>query len=478
MQHYDVIVIGAGPGGYVAALRAAQLGLTTACVESWRSVDGDPALGGTCLNVGCIPSKALLETSHLFAEIKDEAKQHGIHTSAASINVAEMMARKDRIVVRMTQGIRSLLKKNAVDLLAGHGAILAESGADHYRIAVSLETQDEPLVVAAKHVIIATGSKPAILPSATADNLKIVDSTGALSFSEAPRRLGIIGAGAIGLELGSVWKRLGTEVTLLEALPSFLAPVDEQISKQAYQIFTQRQGLEIKIGARVTGVGSNNQEVIVMYEDAEGKRQISVDKLIVAVGRVPHTEGLGAKDCGLQLDDRGFIKVDDACRTNLPNVYAIGDVIGGAMLAHKASEQGVAVAERIAGHATPINHALMPWIIYTWPEIAWVGMTEQTLKAQDVAYCVGTFPFSANSRANVMGRTEGMVKIIADRHTDSVLGVHILGPNASELIAEAVLAMAFDASSEDIARTIHSHPTLSEAVHEAALGVDGRTLHI
>ncbi len=478
MQHYDVIVIGAGPGGYVAAIRAAQLGLTTACVESWRSADGETALGGTCLNVGCIPSKALLETSHLFAEIKDDASRHGIHTSAASINVAEMMARKDRVVNRMTQGIHGLLKKNAVDLLAGHGAILAESGVDHYCLAVSPDGGDEPLVVSAKHVIIATGSTPAKLPSATVDNNKIVDSTGALSFSEVPRRLGVIGAGAIGLELGSVWKRLGAEVTLLEALPSFLAPVDEQIAKQAYQLFTRRQGLDIKIGARVTGVGSNNQEVIVVYEDAEGKGQISVDKLIVAVGRVPNTEGLGVEACGLAVDEGGFIKTDENCCTNLPHVYAIGDVAGGAMLAHKASEEGIAVAERIAGHATPINHALIPWIIYTWPEIAWVGMNEQTLKSRHINYRVGTFPFAANSRANVMGDAEGMVKLLADQHTDRVLGVHMLGPNASELIAETVLAMAFDASSEDIARTIHSHPSLSEAIHEAALGVDGRALHI
>ena len=481
MKNYDVIVVGAGPGGYVAAIRCAQLGLSTACVESWTKENGKPVLGGTCLNVGCIPSKALLESSHHFSYLKNDAEDHGINVSSTSMNVSKMIARKDKTVQMLTQGITSLLKKNNIDLLHGRGRITSQNESGHYQIEVSPPTNEEEtetITASAKHIIIATGSVPTIIPSAKVDNDRIVDSTGALAFDETPRKLGIIGAGVIGLELGSVWGRLGSEVIILEALDSFLEPVDDQLSNEAYKILSN-QGLDIRLGARVTGTGSNNQEVIVIYEDAEGeKQQISVDKLIVAVGRTPNTEGLGAEAAGLGLEARGFIKVDEHCQTNLPNVYAIGDVVRGPMLAHKASEEGVAVAEKIAGQPGHINRDTIPWVIYTWPEIAWVGMTEQTLQDRGVDYKIGTFPFAANSRASASGESTGLVKILADSKTDRILGVHILGSNASELISEAVLAMEFDASSEDIARTIHGHPSLSEAIHEAALNVDNRALHI
>jgi dihydrolipoamide dehydrogenase len=479
MKNYDVIVIGAGPGGYIAAIRCAQLGLSVACVESWSKENGKPALGGTCLNVGCIPSKALLESTHHFSYLKNDAADHGINVSGASMDVNKMIARKDKTVQILTTGIASLFKKNNIDLLHGRGRISAQDNSGHYLIEVSpSSTEDEETITASgKNIIIATGSEPSKIPPAKVDNDRIVDSTGALAFNETPRKLCIIGAGVIGLELGTVWNRLGSEVVILEALETFLEPVDDQLSDEAYKILT-KQGLDIRLGARVTGTGSNNQEVIVIYENTEGKQQISFDKLIVAVGRSPNTEGLDAEACGLTLDEKGFIEVDNQCQTNLPNVFAIGDVVRGPMLAHKASEEGVAVAERIAGQNGHVNYQTIPWVIYTWPEIAWVGMTEQELENNGVDYKVGTFPFIANSRARATGDTSGMVKILADSQSDKILGVHILGPNASELISEAVLAMEFDASSEDIARTIHGHPSLSEAIHEAALDVDNRALHI
>ncbi|MFB3116976.1 MAG: dihydrolipoyl dehydrogenase [Gammaproteobacteria bacterium] len=479
MKNYDVIVIGAGPGGYVAAIRCAQLGLSTACVESWSEKSGKPALGGTCLNVGCVPSQALLESTHHFSHLKNNAVDHGINVSGASMNVIKMIARKDKIVQMLTQGIAGLFRKNNIQLLHGCGRITSqdETGQYHVEVLPAGIEGGERLTASAKHIIIATGSVPSTIPPAKVDNKRIVDSTGALAFDETPRKLCVIGAGVIGLELGSVWARLGSEVIILEALESFLEPVDNQLSDEAYKILT-KQGLDIRLGAKVTGTGSNNQEVIVIYKDAEGKQQISVDKLIVAVGRTPNTEGLGAETCGLDLDESGFIKVDEQCQTKLPNVYAIGDVVRGPMLAHKASEEGVAVAERIAGQPGHMNYQIIPWVIYTWPEIAWVGLTEEELQNTGIDYKVGTYPFAANSRARAMGESTGLVKILADSRSDRILGVHILGPNASELITEAVLAMEFDASSEDIARTIHAHPSLSEAIHEAALGVDGRALHI
>jgi dihydrolipoamide dehydrogenase len=474
MQNFDVVVIGAGPGGYVAAIRCAQLGLSTACVESWLNDQGKPALGGTCLNVGCIPSKALLDSSHQYSHIKNETGEHGITVSGVSMDVNKMIARKARIVSTLTTGIAGLFRKNNVVWLQGHGRLLPDN---QIEITPVGEASTEKSIVSAKHIVIATGSVPAKIPPAPVDQDKIVDSTGALIFNQAPRTLGVIGAGVIGLELGSVWKRLGSEVIILEALDDFLVACDRQIANEALKTL-QKQGLDIRLGAKVTGTGTNNQQVIITYEDKDGKHQISVDKLIVAVGRKPNTAGLGANEAGLALDERGFILVDEHCQTNLPNVYAIGDVVRGPMLAHKASEEGVAVAERIAGKASHMNYDVIPWVIYTWPEIAWVGKTEQQLKDTGIEYRSGTFPFAASGRARAMGETSGMIKILGDAATDRILGVHIIGPNASELIAEAVLAMEFDGSTEDIARTIHAHPTLAEVMHEAALVVDGRPIHI
>ncbi|OGT29020.1 MAG: dihydrolipoyl dehydrogenase [Gammaproteobacteria bacterium RBG_16_51_14] len=474
MKSYDVVVIGAGPGGYVAAIRCAQLGLTTACVESWANDKGEPTLGGTCLNVGCIPSKALLDSSHQYQQIKQEANVHGITVSGVSIDVNRMIARKDTIVHILTQGIAGLFRKHKIDWLQGHGRLLSDN---QIEISPVTAAHGEMTTVSAKHIILATGSVPMQIPAARIDNKLIVDSSGALAFNEVPRTLGIIGAGAIGLELGSVWNRLGAKVIILEALEEFLVPVDRQIAAQAHKTL-QKQGLDIHLGTRVTGTGTNNRQVIITFDHSGDKQQIIVDKLIVAAGRQPNTAGLGAQEYGLQLDNRGFIEVDANCRTNLPNVYAIGDVVRGPMLAHKASEEGVAVAEGIAGHTGHVNYEVIPWVIYTWPEIAWVGRTEQELKERAHPYKSSAFPFMASGRARAMGETTGMIKILGDEKTDRILGVHMFGPNASELIAEAVLAMAFDASTEDIARTIHAHPTLSEALHEAALGIDKRALHI
>lgn len=474
MKKFDVVVIGGGPGGYVTAIRCAQLGLSTACVESWINDDGKPALGGTCLNVGCIPSKALLDSSHHFHHMKHESDEHGITINGVTMDVNKMVSRKAKIVKTLTQGISGLFKKNKVEWLRGRGKLLNNKEVE---ISPSHETHDEKTIVEANHIIIATGSVPTKIPPATVDDKLIVDSTGALKFNEVPRRLGVIGAGVIGLELGSVWNRLGAEVTVLEALPDFLSLVDRQVAKEAEKSL-RGQGLDIRLGAKVTGTGSNNREVSVNYEDADGKQQITVDKLIVAVGRSPNTSGLGAEESGLELDQRGFIVVDDHCNTNLENVYAIGDVVRGPMLAHKASEEGVAIAERIAGKAGHMNYETIPWVIYTWPEIAWVGKTEEQLKAEGVEYRSGNFPFMAAGRARAMGETTGFVKILGDAKTDRVLGIHIFGPNASELIAEAVVTMEFEGSTEDLARTIHAHPTLSEAMHEAALAVDNRTLHM
>jgi len=473
MKSFDVVVIGGGPGGYVAAIRCAQLGLTTACVESWLNGENQPVLGGTCLNVGCIPSKALLDSSHHFSFIKHAAKEHGINAAGVTMDVHRMIQRKKNIVQTLTMGIAGLFKKNKVEWLKGHGRFIS---ANQIEVKPVGEDSGEAYQVTAKHIIIATGSVPMTIPPAHVDNELIVDSTGALAFTDVPRRLGVIGAGVIGLELGSVWNRLGANVVVLEALNDFLAPVDRQLANEAEKLL-RKQGLDIRLGARVTGTGCNNREVTVTYEDREGKQHVVFDKLIVAVGRKPNTQGLGASAVGIAMTERGFIEVDESCRTALANVYAIGDVVRGPMLAHKASEEGVAVAERIAGKAGHINYAAIPWVIYTWPEIAWVGKTEQALKAEGVAYRVGSFPMAASGRARAMGELDGMVKMISDARTDRILGLHILGPNASELISEAVVAVEFDGSSEDIARTIHAHPTLAEALHEAALAVDDRAIH-
>ncbi|MEX2516623.1 MAG: dihydrolipoyl dehydrogenase [Gammaproteobacteria bacterium] len=476
MDKYDVIVIGGGPGGYVAAIRCAQLGLKSACVERWLGQGDKPALGGTCLNVGCIPSKALLDSSHHYEHIQKHVADHGIQIKEAGIDIGKMQARKDKIVKVLTGGIASLFKKHNIDWLQGTG-----------RLAGGNEVEITPLddgtskTVSATNIIVATGSVPTTIPQAQVDNTgAILDSTGALALTEVPKKLGVIGAGVIGLELGSVWRRLGAEVTLLEALPDFLAGVDKQIATEAQKLL-KKQGLDIKLNARVTATEVKKGQVVVSYSHGDkddSEATITFDKLIVAVGRKPNTDNLGAEAAGLKLDQRGYIQVDDQCRTNINHIWAVGDVIGGPMLAHKAFEEGVAVAERIAGHSAHVDYGLVPWVIYTWPEIAWVGQTEQQLKDAGESYKSGAFPFIANGRARGMGETDGMVKILSDADTDRILGVHILGANASELIAEAALAMAFDASSEDIVRTCHAHPTLSESMHEAALAVDQRTLHL
>ena len=475
-KQFDVVVIGAGPGGYVAAIRAAQLGLSTVCIDAWKNNAGKPSLGGTCLNVGCIPSKALLESSENYERAAHKFADHGIHVGEVSLDVAKMQARKDKIVDTFTTGIALLFKKNKVTSMHGFGRFAGMNGSSYL---IEVAGDGPPETVEGKHVIVATGSIPRALPGVDVDNSLVCDNTGALSFPEVPKRLAVIGAGVIGVEMGSVWRRLGSEVTILEALPSFLAAADEQIAKEAYRQFTGPLGLKIYTGAKVAGVKRGSNSVTVEYEDREGTRHVSeFDRLVVAIGRAPNTKGLNAESVGLKLDDRGYVEVDSLCRTNLPNVFAIGDAVRGPMLAHKSSEEGVVVAETIAGQAAHIDLDTIPWVIYTAPEIAWVGRTEQDLKAQGVSYRSGQFPFIASGRARALGETAGFVKMLADTETDRILGVHIIGPYASELISEAVVAMEFGATSEDIARIVHAHPTLSEAMHEAALGVAKRTLNI
>ena len=469
MDHYDVIVIGGGPGGYVAAIRAAQLGFKAACIERWLDPAGKPALGGTCLNVGCIPSKALLDSSHHFDFMNRHAADHGI-TVEASMDIGRMQARKTKIVQTLTQGIAGLLKKNKVTWIQGSGGFASSS-----TVRVSSPGKDD-VTLAGKYIIVATGSVPANIPPAPVDADRIVDSTGALAFDTVPARLGVIGAGVIGLELGSVWRRLGSAVTVLEALPGFLGSADVDVGKEAFKILT-RQGLDIRLGTQVVSAKPGKQGVSVTFEVDGRQDSLEFDKLIVAVGRKPNTAGLDLEQAGIGTDERGFIVVDDHCHTGVGNVYAIGDCVRGPMLAHKASEEGIAVAERIAGQQPHVDFGLIPWVIYTWPEIAWAGQTEQALTASGHAIRCGKFPFMASGRARAMGDTDGFVKIIADAHSDAVLGVHIVGPNASELIAEAVIAMEFGASAEDIARTVHAHPTLAESMHEAALATAQRTIH-
>jgi dihydrolipoamide dehydrogenase len=472
MAEFDVVVIGAGPGGYVAAIRAAQLGLKVACVDEWKNPQGKSSLGGTCLNVGCIPSKALLESSENFERIEHDFSAHGITATGVKFDVAKMLARKDKIVSDFTSGIGSLFKKNKVSSVQGRARLAGREG-DAWRISVSAGEE-----LRAKHVIIATGSTPRALAQAPLDGANIVDNSGALAFTEVPKRLAIIGAGVIGLELGSVWRRLGSEVTILEAAPGFMSAADEQVAKEAARAFA-KQDLKIHLGVQIDKVAQGKKEITISWKDAQGAAQeLLADKLIVAVGRVPNTEGLGVKEVGMKMDASGRIEVNEHCRSNLPNVYAVGDVVRGPMLAHKASEEGVMVAEIIAGQAGHCDLNLVPWVMYATPEIAWVGKTEQQLKKEGVAYKAGQFPFMANGRARAIGDTLGFVKILADASSDRILGVHIIGVMASELIQQAVLAMSFSASSEDLARTIHAHPSLSEVMHEAALAVDKRTIHI
>jgi dihydrolipoamide dehydrogenase len=471
---FDVAVIGAGPGGYTAAIRAAQLGFNTVCIDDFKNDKGIASLGGTCLNVGCIPSKALLESSENYERALHKFADHGIRIKEVSLDVPAMLARKDKIVEGFTQGIGLLFRKNKVTALHGRGRFTGREGA--YRIEVIDGNKTEE--IHATHVIVATGSLPRQLPMAAVDGDRIVDNAGALSLTEVPKKLGVIGAGVIGLEMGSVWKRLGSEVTVLEALPGFLQAADEQVAKEALRIFTKVVGLQVQLGVNLTAVKTSKKGVAVTYSDASGEHKTEFDRLIVAVGRIPNSANLGLERIGVKLDSRGMIEVDADCRTAAANVYAIGDVVRGPMLAHKSSEEGVAVAERIAGQAPHVNLDTVPWVIYTAPEIAWVGRTEQALKAEGVAYRAGQFPFSVNGRARAIGETAGFVKMLADAKTDRVLGVHMIGPYVSELISEAVLAMEFGAAAEDIARIVHAHPTLSEAMHEAALGVDKRTLSL
>ncbi|MGC8702834.1 MAG: dihydrolipoyl dehydrogenase [Thiomonas sp.] len=472
---FDLIVLGAGPGGYIAAIRAAQLGMKVACIDAWRNAQGGPAPGGTCTNVGCIPSKALLQSSEHFEQAGHAFAAHGIGVSGLSIDVPTMQQRKALVVQQNNEGILYLFKKNKVTFFHGRGMLKGGSGTEGWQVAVTGKDGEQTLV--GKQILLATGSVPRSLPGLEFDEKQVLSNDGALSIDAEPKTLGVIGAGVIGLEMGSVWRRLGAQVTLLEAQPEFLAAADAQVAKEALKQFT-RQGLTIHLGARITATKAGKSGVTVEWTDNKGVAQIlKVDKLIVSVGRKPNTDGLGAEVVGLTLDARGFIAVDADCRTNLPGIWAVGDVVRGPMLAHKAEEEGSAVAERIAGQKPHVDFNTVPWVIYTAPEIAWVGQTEQQLKASGRDYKVGSFPFMANGRARALGDTTGFVKMLADAKTDEILGVHIIGPMASELIAEAAVAMEFKASSEDIARICHAHPTLSESLKEAALGVAGRTLN-
>ena len=472
-KQFDVIVIGGGPGGYIAAIRAAQLGFNVACIDEWKNAKGGPALGGTCTNVGCIPSKALLQSSEHFDHASHHFADHGISVSGLSLDLAKMVSRKDTVVKQNNDGIQYLFKKNKVSSFHGRGSFVkaVEGG---YEIKVAGATEE---ILIGKQIIVATGSNARALPNLPFDEKVVLSNDGALRIGAVPKKLVLIGAGVIGLEMGSVWRRLGAEVIILEGMLNFLGAVDEQIAKEAYKAFV-KQGLKIELGAKVGEIKITERGVSLAWTNAKGEDQtIEADKLIVSIGRVPNTIGLNAEVVGLTLDERGSIVVDGDCRTNLSGVWAVGDVVRGPMLAHKAEEEGVAVAERIAGQHGHVNFNTVPWVIYTSPEIAWVGRNEQQLKADGVAYRSGTFPFLANGRARALGDTTGMVKMLADATTDEILGVHIVGPMASELIAECVVAMEFRASSEDIARICHAHPSLSEATKEAALAVDKRTLN-
>ncbi|TFW16365.1 dihydrolipoyl dehydrogenase [Massilia arenosa] len=472
-KKFDVVVIGGGPGGYIAAIRAAQLGFQVACIDEWKNEKGGPAPGGTCTNVGCIPSKALLQSSEHFEHAGHAFKEHGIDVAGLSLNLPQMLKRKKTVVDQNNQGILFLFKKNKVSFFHGRGSF-AGAADGGYTINVAGASNE---TLQTKHVVVATGSNARELPGAPFDEKVILSNDGALAIDAVPANLGVIGAGVIGLEMGSVWRRLGAKVTVLEGLPTFLGAVDEQIAKEAHKLFT-KQGLAISLGCKIGKITNDGKSVTVEYADDKGAEQKAVfDKLIISIGRVPNTIGLNGDAVGLKLDERGFVVVDDECKTNLPNVWAVGDVVRGPMLAHKAEEEGVAVAERIAGQHGHVNFNTIPWVIYTSPEIAWVGKTEQALKAEGRAYKAGTFPFMANGRARALGDTSGMVKFLADATTDEILGVHIVGPMASELISEAVVAMEFRASSEDIARICHAHPSLSEATKEAALAVDKRSLN-
>ncbi len=470
-EKFDVIVIGGGPGGYVAAIRAAQLGLRTACIDMTTGKDGKAALGGTCLNVGCIPSKALLDSSKHFHHLQHEYAAHGISVADASIDINTMLKRKDSVVSKLTGGVAQLFKASKVKQFHGRGRLLANR-----QVEFTAHASAEKIMLEAQNVILASGSVPISIPNVTIDKQYIIDNEGALELTEVPARLGVIGAGVIGLELGSVWQRLGAEVILLEALPTFLPGADADIAKQAARLFKQ-QGLDIRLGTLVKSASVVAGEVRVTLADKQGESELVFDRLLVAVGRKPYTQGLLSDDCGVRLNERGQIDVNEHSQTSVTGVWAVGDCVRGPMLAHKASEEGIAVAELIAGKAAHIHFDTIPWVIYTDPEIAWVGKTEQQLQEQGTAYRSGSFPFAATGRGLAMGDAAGMVKMLADETTDAILGVHIIGPNASELIAECVVTMEFQGASEDLARIVHAHPTLAEAIHEAALHVDKRAIH-
>ena len=472
MSEFDVIVIGGGPAGYPAAIRAAQNGLKAACIDEWKNYDGSATFGGTCLNAGCIPSKALLESSELFHRAQSEFAAHGIKTGAVSVDIAAMQKRKAGIVKNMTGGIVQLLKSAGVTAMQGHGKLLPNRQVEFTAHDGAKQT------LSARHIVLASGSQPMPLKSAPFDGKHIVDSWGALEFDAVPKRLGVIGAGVIGLELGSVWRRLGAEVVVLEAMPGFLAMADQQLSKEAMKHF-KKQGLDIRLGAKVTGAAVKSGAVDVTYTDSSDATQsLTVDKLIVCIGRRPYTDNLLAEGTGVKLDARGFIEVDEHCHTGVENVWAVGDCVRGPMLAHKGKEEGVSVADRIAGLYAHVNYDAIPSVIYTAPEIAWVGQTEEQVKASGRPYKVGSFPFLASGRARAMEASQGFAKVVVAADDDQILGVHIIGPMAGELIAEAVLAMEYSASAEDLQRTIHAHPTLSEALHEAALAADKRAIDV
>lgn len=470
-ENYDVIVIGGGPAGYVAAIRAAQLGLKTACVEKWINKQNKPALGGTCLNVGCIPSKALLESTELYETARHNFFDLGINVGDVTLDVPKMIGRKDKVVSELTGGIEMLFKQNGIDWLRGSGQVLAD------KQVVVTDHESKETVYGSQNVIIATGSVPIELSATPLEGNIVVDSAGALDWESVPGSVCVIGAGVIGLELGSVWRRMGSEVVLLEAQDAFLPMVDKAIARESLKTFN-KQGLDIRLSTRVMASQVNGNKVTVTFQDAEGEHEQVFDKLIVAVGRRAFTDNVCATEANVQQDERGLFHVNEYCETNVPGIYAIGDVVRGPMLAHKGSEEGVMVAERIAGENASLNYDVMPNVIYTHPEVAWVGKTEEQLKSEGVDYQVGSFPFAASGRAKAKGDTTGMVKIIRDRKSDRMLGAHLIGPSASELLAQSVLAMEFDATIGDIAQTIHAHPTLSEAMHEAALSADGRAIHI
>lgn len=476
---YDVVIIGAGPAGYVAAIRCAQLGLKTACIDKWLDKDNHPKLGGTCLNVGCIPSKALLESSEIYKQSENSLKQHGIIVDSVSLNLQQMMDRKDNVVNTLTFGIESLFKSNKIDWIQGKAVIKnSDPNNGNKTRTVSVQLHNNKLQeLNANNIIIATGSSPIDLSIAPVDDHYIVDSTGALAFDEVPKKLAIIGSGVIGLELGSVWKRLGAEVNIFEAQDNFLSFADEFIAKESFKLYTN-QGLNIKLNTRLIKAETIKQSVHVTYKDLEGDHTETFDKLIIAVGRRPNSDGLFVEESALEMDEGGLIHVNDQCETSLPGIYAIGDTVRGPMLAHKGSEEGLMVAELIAGNHRSVNYDLIPSVIYTHPELSWVGKTEQALRSAGVDFKVGTFPFAASGRAQAVNETDGLVKIISDSQTDRILGIHILGSHASELIAQAVIAMEFSASAEDIALMMFAHPTFSEAFHEASLAISGNAIHI